>query len=95
VRSLPGNDRRSAVERGDVIPAGHWGHVRGDFLVLCFKARRWMMPRDMEVNPEQAESQPVAGYEAPRIEVVLTAEDLGREGLYAGGAYGTPPVSPT
>ena len=42
------------------------------------------MPREMEVNPEQAESQPVAGYEPPRIEVVLKAEDLEREGLYAG-----------
>jgi hypothetical protein len=82
--ALPGEDRRSAVERGDVIPAGHGGHVRGDLSGLCFKAWRWMMPRDMELHQEQSESQPVPGYEAPRIEVVLSAEDLGREGLYAG-----------
>jgi hypothetical protein len=50
-----------------------------------------MMPRDMEVNPEQSELQAVPGYEPPRIEVVLTADDLGREGLYAG--IGTPPLS--
>jgi hypothetical protein len=49
------------------------------------------MPRDEEVNLEQSESQPVAGYDPPRIEVVLTAEDLGREGMYA--AIGTPPIS--
>jgi hypothetical protein len=42
------------------------------------------MPREIELHQEQSESQPVAGYEPPRIEVVLTAEDLGREGLYAG-----------
>jgi hypothetical protein len=30
------------------------------------------------------EGQPAAGYEAPRIEVVLTPEELEREVLYAG-----------
>ena len=84
VRSLLGNDRRSAVERVDGIPTGHRGHVRGDRSVLWFNARRWMMPREIELHQEQSESQPVPGYEPPRIEVVLTAEALGREGLYAG-----------
>jgi hypothetical protein len=51
------------------------------------------MPRDLELHQEQSESQPVPGYEPPRIEVVLTAEDLGREGLYAG--IGTPPPTTT
>jgi len=49
------------------------------------------MPRDMELQQEQSEAQSIPGYEPPRIEVVLAADDLGREGLYAGGAYGTPP----
>ena len=48
------------------------------------------MPREIELHQEQSESQPVPGYEPPRIEVVLTAEALGREGLYAGI---TPPTS--
>jgi hypothetical protein len=43
-----------------------------------------MMPRDLELQQEQSESQPAAGYEPPLIEIVLTAEALGREGLYAG-----------
>jgi hypothetical protein len=42
------------------------------------------MPRDMELDQEQSEAQPAVSYEPPRIEVVLTAEALGREGLYAG-----------
>jgi hypothetical protein len=42
------------------------------------------MPREIELHQEQPESQPIPGYEPPRIEIVLTAEDLGREGLYAG-----------
>lgn len=79
-----GMTARSAVERVDGIPPGHRGHVRGDRSVLCFNARRGMMPREMELHREPSESQPVAGYEPPRIEVVLTAEALGREGLYAG-----------
>ena len=78
------------VERVDVIPAGHRGHVRGNLSVMSFNARRWMMPREIELPQEQSEPQPVPGYEPPRIEVVLTAEALGREGLYAGI---TPPLS--
>jgi len=31
------------------------------------------------------DSQPALQYEAPRIELVLTAEELEREVLYAGG----------
>jgi hypothetical protein len=83
--------RSLAVERVDVIPAEPGGYVRGDFVVSYLRAlRRWMMPRDMELDQEQSEAQPAAGYEPPRIEIVLTAEALGREGLYAGI---TPPPS--
>jgi hypothetical protein len=42
------------------------------------------MPREIELHQEQPESQRIPGYEPPRIEIVLTAEDLGREGLFAG-----------
>lgn len=49
------------------------------------------MPRDMELHQEQSESQPAPGYEPPRIEIVLTAEALGREGLYAGITPTPPP----
>jgi hypothetical protein len=41
----------------------------------------------MEVQKQQSfgdESQVAGPYEAPRIEVVLTAEELEREVLYAG-----------
>ena len=51
------------------------------------------MPREIELHQEQSESQPIPGYEPPRIEVVLTAEALGREGLYA-GITPPPPSSP-
>jgi len=51
------------------------------------------MPRDMELQQEQSEAQSIPGYEPPRIEVVLTADDLGREGLYA-GITPPPPSSP-
>ena len=42
------------------------------------------MPHTLEPLQKEPEPQPVPGYEPPRIEVVLTAEALGREGLYAG-----------
>jgi hypothetical protein len=48
------------------------------------------MPHTIEPHQKQPEPQPISGYEAPRIEVVLTAEALGREGLYAGI---TPPAT--
>ena len=51
------------------------------------------MPRDTKLQQEQAEAQSIPGYEPPRIEVVLTAEALGREGLYA-GITPPPPSSP-
>jgi hypothetical protein len=77
--------RSLAVERVDVIPAEPGGYVRGDFVVSYLREpRRWMMQRIREPHQEQPEPQPVPGYEPPRIEVVLTAEALGREGLYAG-----------
>jgi hypothetical protein len=42
------------------------------------------MEHDVKPAPEPSELHPVWGYEPPRIEMVLTPEALGREGLYAG-----------
>lgn len=43
---------------------------------------------NMGNRDESQEPQIVAGYEAPRIEAVLTPEELEREVLYAGGGSG-------
>jgi hypothetical protein len=48
------------------------------------------MERDVKPAPEHPELHLVQAYEPPRIEMVLTPEALGREGMYA--AITVPPT---
>jgi hypothetical protein len=68
-----------------------WGGVRfvpiigdGGALSSVSKIGGRSMEHDVKPAPEHPELHPVQAYEPPRIEVVLTPEALGREGLYAG-----------